>query len=71
MILKLVHLIQRNKLLLILNMKELLDFEKEVLNKLMNCRNWLNMKRHINSLAKRGLIGFDDYSFVAFRNEET
>ena len=53
-----------------MNIKKL-DFEKEVLNKLMNCRNWLNMKRHINSLAKRGLIGFDDYSFVAFRNEET
>ena len=53
-----------------MNMKKP-DFEKEVLYKLLNCRIWLNMKRHINSLAERGLIGFDDYSFVAFRNKET
>ena len=43
------------------------DFEKDVLSKLLNCRNWLNMKRHINSLVKRGLIGFDDYSLSFFR----
>lgn len=43
------------------------DFEKEVLNKLLNCKNWLNMKRHINCLIKKGLIGYDDYSFIAFR----
>ena len=43
------------------------DFEKDVLKKLMNCRNWMNMKRHISALVKKGLIGHDDYSFVAFR----
>lgn len=48
-----------------MNIKNL-NFEKEVLNKLMNCRNWLNMKRHINSLVKKGLIGHDDYSFAVF-----
>ena len=44
-----------------------LDFENDVLNKLMNCRNWMNLKRHISALVKRGLICNDDYSFVAFR----
>ena len=43
------------------------DFEKDVLKKLMNCRNRMNMKRHISALVKKGLIGHDDYSFVAFR----
>lgn len=49
-----------------MNLK-ILDFEKEILSKLLNCRNWMNMKRHINSLAKRSLIGFDDYSLATFR----
>ena len=49
-----------------MNIKKL-DFEKNVLNKLMNCRNWMNMKRHVSALVKKGLIGHDDYSFVAFR----
>ena len=44
-----------------------LDFENEILKKLMNCRNWMNLKRHISALVKKGLIGNDDYSFVAFR----
>ena len=48
------------------NIKKL-DFENDILKKLMNCRNWMNMKRHISALVKKGLIGHDDYSFVAFR----
>ncbi len=39
-------------------------FEKDVLEKLMNCGNAMNFQRHIRCLRKKGLIGHDDYSFV-------
>ena len=42
-----------------------LDFEKDVLNKLLNCKIPINMKRHISAIKRKGLIGHDDYSFVA------
>ena len=42
------------------------DFEKDVLNKLLNCKIPKNMKRHISAIKRKGLIGHDDYSFVAF-----
>ena len=42
------------------------DFEKDVLNKLLNCKIPINMKRHISAIKRKGLIGHDDYSFVAF-----
>ena len=41
------------------------DFEKIVLNKLLNCKIPINMKRHISAIKRKGLIGHDDYSFVA------
>ncbi len=43
-----------------------LDFEKIVLNKLLNCKIPKNMKRHISDIKRKGLIGHDDYSFAAF-----
>lgn len=43
-----------------------LDFEKDVLNKLLNCKIPINMKRHISAIKRKGLIGHDDYSFAAF-----
>ena len=43
-----------------------LNFEKNVLNKLLNCKMPINMKRHISAIKRKGLIGHDDYSFVAF-----
>lgn len=43
------------------------DFGKDVIKKMMNCRNWMNMKRHIASLINKGLIGHDDYSFVILK----
>ena len=42
------------------------DFEKIVLNKLLNCKIPINMKRHISAIKRKGLIGHDDYSFAAF-----
>lgn len=41
-----------------------LDFEKDVLGKLLNCKNVWNFARHLKSLRKKGLIGHDDYSLV-------
>lgn len=47
------------------------DFETVVLSKLLNCKIPINMKRHISSLIKRGLIAYDDYSFAYFKlNDE-
>ena len=43
------------------------DFEKDVISKLLNCRNEWNLKRHVQSLKKKGLIGHDDYSIVFMR----
>ena len=41
-----------------------IDFEKDVVKKLMNCSTWLFLQNHIKGLKKKGLIGHDDYSFV-------
>ena len=43
-----------------------LDFEKDVLNKLLNCKIPINIKRHISAINRKGLIGHDDYTFAAF-----
>lgn len=44
------------------------DFDKEVINKLFNCKNLWNFKQHIQSRRRKGLIGHDDYSFVVYDN---
>lgn len=41
-----------------------LDFEKDVICKLLNCYTWPILQRHIKGLKKKGLIGHDDYSLV-------
>ena len=42
-----------------------INFEKNVLRKLMNCANHpTNFKRHIESLLRKGLLAVDDYSFA-------
>ncbi len=41
-----------------------IDFEQDVIHKLLNCKNTYNFKRHIQSLRKKGLIAHDDYSLV-------
>lgn len=41
-----------------------LDFERDVICKLLNCSSWPILKNHIRGLKKKGLIGHDDYSFV-------
>ena len=40
------------------------NFEEDVLNKLLNCKNIGNLKRHLQSLRKKGLLGHDDYSLA-------
>ena len=43
------------------------DFEKDVINKLTNTIGHpTNFKRHINSLIRKGLIAYDDYSIAMF-----
>lgn len=43
--------------------KQNLDFEKEVLNKLIRCsKNKANFKKHIEKLQRAGKIASDDYS---------
>lgn len=46
-----------------INLKRI-DFEKDVVCKLLNCKNAWNLKRHLHTLNKKGLIGHDDYSIV-------
>lgn len=41
-----------------------LDFEKDVICKLLNCSTWPILQSHIKRLKKKGLIGHDDYSLV-------
>lgn len=41
-----------------------LDFEKDVLDKLMNCNNTVNFFRHLQCLRRKELIGHDDYSIA-------
>lgn len=43
-----------------------LDFEKDVICKLLNCRTWPFLQNYIKGLKKKGLIGHDDYSLVLF-----
>jgi hypothetical protein len=40
------------------------NFDKDVVGKLLSCKNAGNYKRHLESLRKKGLIGHDDYSLV-------
>lgn len=41
-----------------------IDYEKDVIKKLMNCSTWPFLQNHIKGLKKKGLIGHDDYSIV-------
>lgn len=41
-----------------------LNFEKDVIRKLLNCSSWPILQNHIKGLKKKGLIGHDDYSLV-------
>ena len=42
-----------------------IDFEKNVLRKLLNCANHpTNFKRHLESLLRKRLLAMDDYSFA-------
>ena len=47
----------------VLEMKKI-DFEKDVIMKLQNCKNEKNFMRHLQSLKNKGLLGHDDYSLV-------
>ena len=40
------------------------DFEKDVIEKLLHCKTRWNIKQHIRRLRKRELIGYDDYSIA-------
>lgn len=44
---------------------DVLDFEKDVIQKLQNCNHGFLLANHIKGLKKKGLIGHDDYS-IAF-----
>jgi len=46
-----------------LNLKKV-NFEKDVIVKLVNCKNNGNFKRHLQSLNNKGLLGYDDYSIA-------
>ena len=52
-----------NFIMTALGMKKV-DFEKDVIDKLLNCRNTWNFKLHLQSLRKKTLIGHDDYSIA-------
>lgn len=41
-----------------------IDFEKDIICKLLNCTTWPLLQNHIKGLKKKGLIGHDDYSLV-------
>ena len=41
-----------------------LNFEKDVIHKLLNCSSWPILQNHIKGLKNKGLIGHDDYSLV-------
>jgi len=41
-----------------------IDFEKDLIIKLLNCTTWPILQNHIKGLKKKGLIGHDDYSLV-------
>lgn len=44
---------------------DVFDFEKDVIQKLLNCNHAFLLANHIKGLKKKGLIGHDDYS-IAF-----
>ena len=52
-----------NFIMTALGMKKV-NFEKDVIDKLLNCKNEWNFKQHLQSLRKKGLIGHDDYSIA-------
>ena len=41
-----------------------IDFQKDVIQKLMNCNRGFLMTNHIKGIKKKGLIGHDDYSIA-------
>lgn len=43
---------------------DVLDFEKDVIQKLQNCNHGFLLANHIKGLKKKGLIGHDDYSIT-------
>ena len=48
------------------------DFEKDVINKLVNTIGHpTNFQRHIQSLLRKGLIAYDDYSLAMFIKSKT
>lgn len=44
---------------------DVFDFEKDVIQKLLNCNHAFLLANHIKGLKKKGLVGHDDYS-IAF-----
>ena len=46
-----------------LGMKKV-DFEQDVIDKLLNCWNVGNFRKHLHKLWQNGLIGHDDYSIA-------
>lgn len=47
-----------------------IDFEKDVVTKLLNCvGHEANFRAHIQSRIRKGLIAFDDYSIAMFTNK--
>ena len=40
------------------------DFEKDVINKLMNCKNNWNFEQHLRGRKSKGLLAHDDYSLA-------
>ena len=54
---------ESNFIMTALRMKKV-DFEKDVIDNLLKCKNVGNFKRHLQSIRKKGLIGHDDYSLA-------
>ena len=47
------------------------DFEKDVINKLVNTIGHpVNFQRHIQSLLRKGLIAYDDYSLAMYYKKQ-
>lgn len=43
-----------------------IDFDADVIRKLLNCNRDFLLRNHIKVLRKKGLIGYDDYSLALF-----
>ena len=43
-----------------------IDFDADVIQKLLNCNRFFLLRNHIKGLRKKGLIGHDDYSLAMF-----